>query len=133
MTKDVIHQIQSGIGGVVMKKESMSNTFKIRNGRPRVKVDFAILLRLREGDHLGWSRVAQEYRKTTGQFVSRDTLKRGYTKYKELQSAGKLMIDAGWHPLKKKDERRVVVEKIIITPMPNSMKKYGKPTQPGNV
>lgn len=65
----------------------------IRNGRPRVKVDYAILLRLREVDNLGWSRVAQQYRKITGQFVSQDTLERRYLKYKELQSAGKLVID----------------------------------------
>ena len=61
-----------------MAKESASNNNTIQTGRPRIKVDYAILLRLREVDHFGWSRIAEEYRKTTGQYISRDTVKRRY-------------------------------------------------------
>ena len=53
-------------------------THKILSGRPRISVDFAIVLRLRDEDNLGWSRMAEAYRKLTGQYVSRDTLKRRY-------------------------------------------------------
>ncbi len=50
----------------------------IQVGRPKVLVDFAIVLRLRHHDKLGWSRLAQRYREITKQYVSRDTLKRRY-------------------------------------------------------
>ncbi len=53
-------------------------THEILSGRPRLSVDFAIVLRLRDEDNLGWSRMAEAYRKLTGQYVSRDTLKRRY-------------------------------------------------------
>ena len=53
-------------------------TRKILSGRPRLSVDFAIVLRLRDEDNLGWSRIAQAYRELTGQYVSRDTIKRRY-------------------------------------------------------
>lgn len=47
-------------------------------GRPRLSVDFAIVLRMRDGQNLGWSRMAEVYRKLTGEYVSRDTIKRRY-------------------------------------------------------
>ena len=53
-------------------------THKILSGRPRLLVDFAIVLRLRDEDNLGWSRMAEAYRKLTGQYISRDTIKRRY-------------------------------------------------------
>ncbi len=53
-------------------------TNKILVGRPRLSVDFAIVLRLRDKENLGWSRMAEAYRKLTGQYVSRDTMKRRY-------------------------------------------------------
>ncbi len=53
-------------------------THKILSGRPRLLVDFAIVLRLRDEDNLGWSRMAEAYRELTGQYVSRDTMKRRY-------------------------------------------------------
>ena len=53
-------------------------THKILSGRPRLSVDFAIVLRLRDEDNLGWSRMAEAYRALTGQYVSRDTMKRRY-------------------------------------------------------
>jgi len=55
---------------------------KILVGRPRLLVDFAIVLRLREVDNLGWSRMAERYRELTGQYVSRDTMKRRYLEAK---------------------------------------------------
>jgi len=53
-------------------------THKILSGRPRLLVDFAIVLRLRDEENLGWSRMAEAYRELTGQYVSRDTMKRRY-------------------------------------------------------
>lgn len=53
-------------------------THTILSGRPRLLVDFAIVLRLRDEENLGWSRMAEAYRKLTGQYVSRDTIKRRY-------------------------------------------------------
>jgi hypothetical protein len=47
-------------------------------GRPRVEVDYAIVLRLRDVENLGWSRGAAEYRRRTGHWLSRDTFKRRY-------------------------------------------------------
>ena len=56
---------------------------RILVGRPRVLVDFAIVLRLRDVDNLGWSRMAETYRGMTGQYISRDTIKRRYLEAKE--------------------------------------------------
>jgi hypothetical protein len=55
---------------------------KILVGRPRLSVDFAIVLRLREVENLGWSRMAQTYREMTGQYISRETIKRRYLEAK---------------------------------------------------
>ena len=55
---------------------------KAQSGRPRLSVDFAIVLRLREVDNLGWSRMAEAYRELTGQYISRDTIKRRYREAK---------------------------------------------------
>ncbi len=62
---------------------------KIVVGRPRLSVDFAIVLRLRDIDNLGWSRMAEAYRKISGQYMSRDTIKRRYleAKAQELTTA----------------------------------------------
>ncbi len=57
---------------------------KIVVGRPRISVDFAIVLRLREEGNLGWSRMAEQYREMTGQYISRDTIKRRYFESKRL-------------------------------------------------
>jgi hypothetical protein len=40
--------------------------------------DIAIVLRMRDGQNLGWSRMAEEYRNLSGEYVSRDTVKRRY-------------------------------------------------------
>jgi hypothetical protein len=58
----------------------------IQVGRPKLLVDFAIVLRLRDSDNLGWSRMAQTYQQQTGQYVSRDTMKRRYLAAKAKQS-----------------------------------------------
>ena len=58
----------------------------IRPGRPRLEVDSAIVLCLRDVEHLGWSRGAEEYRKRTGQWISRDTFKRRYYEAKAEKS-----------------------------------------------
>jgi len=55
---------------------------KIIVGRPRVLVDFAIVLRMHDMDNLGWSRMAEAYREITGQYISRDTIKRRYLEAK---------------------------------------------------
>jgi hypothetical protein len=60
-----------------------------RPGRPRVKVDYYLVLRLRDVENLGWSRGAVEYRGRTGQWLSRDTFKRRYYEAKALQLAWK--------------------------------------------
>jgi len=54
----------------------------IRPGRPRIKVDFAIILRLRDTEKMGWSRGAARYREITKQWISRDTFKRRYFEVK---------------------------------------------------
>ena len=55
---------------------------KVIVGRPRILVDFAIVLRLRDEQNLGWSRLAEDYQELTGQYVSRDTIKRRYLEAK---------------------------------------------------
>ena len=57
-------------------------TKRIIYGRPKLSVDFAIVLRLRDMDNLGWSRMAAVYRELTGKYVSRDTMKRRYLEAK---------------------------------------------------
>ena len=54
----------------------------IKPGRPRLEVDSELILRLRDGEHLGWTRGAQRYRERTGQWISRDTFKRRYLETK---------------------------------------------------
>ena len=60
----------------------MIDDHQIQPGRPRLSVDFAIVLRLREMDNLGWSRMAEAYREISGQYMSRDTMKRRYLEAK---------------------------------------------------
>ncbi len=45
-------------------------------------MDFAIVLRLRDVQNLGWSKMAEVYRELTGEYVSRDTVKRRYLEAK---------------------------------------------------
>jgi hypothetical protein len=53
-------------------------------GRPRVEVDYELVLRLRDVENLGWSRGAEAYRNGTGQWISRDTFKRRYHEAKAM-------------------------------------------------
>ncbi len=46
--------------------------------RPRKEVDLAIVLRMRDEHNLGWTRMAEAYSELTGQYISRDTMKRRY-------------------------------------------------------
>ena len=50
----------------------------VQSGRPRLLVDFGLILDLREKEKLGWSRIAREYIRRTGQYVSKQTCKRRY-------------------------------------------------------
>lgn len=59
---------------------------RIKGGRPRLEVDYALVLSLRDEEHLGWTRGAEEYRKRTGQWISRDTFKR---RYREAKNSSK--------------------------------------------
>lgn len=54
----------------------------IKSGRPRLDVNYALVLRLRDEEHLGWTLGAEQYRKQTGQWISRDTFKRRYNETK---------------------------------------------------
>ncbi len=67
-------------------KVGKRNTQKVLVGRPRLSVDFAIVLRMREIENLGWSRMAESYRELTGEYVSRDTMKRRYLELKAKSS-----------------------------------------------
>ena len=58
----------------------------IRPGRPRLSVDFALILRLRDVENLGWMRGAEEYRNRTKQWISRETFKRRYFEAKAMKS-----------------------------------------------
>ena len=119
---DDIKQTQGPVVGFVMNKEAMSNTSRVCKGRPSVKVDFAVLLRLREGDRLGWCRVAQEYQKKTGQFISRDTVKRRYLRYKALESEGRVINVGSFSVQKYYKPQPIVKSGVIITSVPNSGK-----------
>ncbi len=65
----------------------------IHPGRPRIEVDYALVLQLREVENLGWSRGVEEYRKRTEQWISRDTFKRRYYEAKAEKSPLERIID----------------------------------------
>ena len=69
------------------KRRDMMVKEQIQSGRPRVFVDFATLLRMRETDKLRWSRMAQAYMELTGRYISRDTVKRRYLEAKSHEDA----------------------------------------------
>ena len=62
---------------------------EIKVGRPRIEVDLAIVLRMRDEQKLGWSRMAQAYRELTGKYISRDTIKRRYLETKSKKGVMK--------------------------------------------
>ena len=59
---------------------------RIHPGRPRIKVDFELILRLRDTEKMGWMRGSEEYRRRTGQWISKDTLKRRYFEAKATKT-----------------------------------------------
>jgi len=65
----------------------------IRPGRPRIEVDYALVLRLRDVENLGWSRGAEVYRNRTKQWLSRDTFKRRYFEAKGRKSPLERLIE----------------------------------------
>ena len=65
----------------------------IKPGRPRLEVDSALILRLRDVENLGWSRGAEEYRRRTGQWISRDTFKRRYFEAKDEKTPLERIIE----------------------------------------
>jgi len=65
----------------------------IKAGRPRIEVDYALILRLRDEEHLGWARGAEQYRERTGQWISRDTFKRRYHDAKAKKSPLQRIIE----------------------------------------
>lgn len=73
-------------------KKAVMRQNLIRSGRPRIQVDFAIILRMREARALGWSRMAQEYMRLTGQYISRDTIKRRYLEAKMRNANGHQLV-----------------------------------------
>jgi hypothetical protein len=74
-------------------------------GRPRLKVDLALILRLRDEENLGWSRGAAEYRIRKEQFISRDTFKRRYKEAKALKSLLELIIKVLRWKRKKREKK----------------------------
>ncbi len=66
--------------------------FSIKSGRPRLLVNYGLILDLRESEHLGWSRVATEYIKRTGRYISKQTCKR---RYEEVKLSKAVMADLG--------------------------------------
>lgn len=57
----------------------------IQSGRPRLLVNFGLILDLRESGNLGWSRIASEYIRKTGQYISKQTCRRRYEEVKSRQ------------------------------------------------
>lgn len=57
-------------------------TKKVSVGRPRLLVDFGLILDLRENENLGWFRIATEYTRRTRQYISKQTCKRRYIELK---------------------------------------------------
>ena len=47
-------------------------------GRPRIEVDYDLVISLRQSEGLGWKRAALEYTSRTGQKISKDTYRRRY-------------------------------------------------------
>ena len=65
-----------------MKQVKQVLTPPILGGRPRKTVIIGLVLDLREEENLGWSRVAMEYTRRSGDFISKQTCKRRYLEAK---------------------------------------------------
>ena len=79
----------------IQGEQAMSDHL-IQWGRPRLLVDYGLVLALREREHLGWFRVATEYIRRTGQYISKQTCKRRYEEVK----LGKAVMAAPGQKLK---------------------------------
>ncbi len=66
-----------------VRKDAMPRQNGVKSGRPRIELDHSLLLRLRTESFLGWSRMAREYQRQTGQWVSKETVRRRYTEATE--------------------------------------------------
>jgi len=88
-------QVKYGIQVTLESTKSDGKAFRILGGRPRILVDFAMVLRMRDVYNWGWSRMAKEYIKDKGQYVSPDTLKRRYHEAKDLEKNQDSQAD-GW-------------------------------------
>jgi len=73
-----MNKFKYGIQVTLKSTKSGKDAVRMLGGRPRLSVDYALVLRLREVDKLGWSLMAKEYIKETGQYVSRETMKRRF-------------------------------------------------------
>ncbi|MFC1954626.1 hypothetical protein ACFLVZ_02245 [Chloroflexota bacterium] len=80
-----MNKFKYGIQVTLKSTKSDGKAFRVLGGRPRVSVSYALVLSLREVDKLGWSLIAERYREITGQYVSRDTVKRRYFEGKALE------------------------------------------------
>ena len=58
----------------------------IHPGRPRIEVDCALILRLRDVENLGWARGAARYREINKRWIILDTFKRRYYEAKDTKS-----------------------------------------------
>ena len=66
------------MSSVEMKQVKQVLPPPILGGRPRKTVRIGLVLDLREEEGLGWGRVATEYTRRTGDFISKQTCKRRY-------------------------------------------------------
>ena len=56
--------------------------------RPKLSVDLALILHLREVENLGWSMLAREYARRTGQDISTETCRRRYDEIRACKDIG---------------------------------------------
>ena len=59
-------------------EKAMLEESGIKPGRPRIDLDEKLLFKLHFERHLGWLRMAQEYRRETGKWVSKETVRRRF-------------------------------------------------------
>jgi len=82
---NIMVNVKMGVHVVVQSTKSVANADSIPKGRPRLIVDFAMVLRMRDVYNWGWSRMAKEYIEEKRQYVSPDTMKRRYFEAKALE------------------------------------------------
>ena len=60
------------------KEIKVMDAHSIQPGRPRKLANIGLILDLRLEKKMGWSRVANEYTRLTGDFISKQTCRRRY-------------------------------------------------------